>query len=143
MLSRIRKFMKSKAGFTLTELVTTMTVVGIMATVAVVKYGEWTSAGRDSAMKQTYDQIRQMAQQYYSRQSYFPSKSTLAGMLASASVSNYLEIQTGIAFSTNALGTNTIMHGDTNAGRQVSFTYAPFTDLKVNPVWTYNNPENY
>lgn len=80
MNSSVPRGIKSTAGFTLLELMTAVTIIGILATLAVPSYELRVTKARESALKQTLFVLRDVIDQYRADKGKYPQ--TLMDLVA-------------------------------------------------------------
>lgn len=123
---------KIKKGFTLVELMIVITVIAILATIAVVTFTRVQKTARDSKRKEEMHSIVTALQGYYSEKSVYPISATSTAAstaLTSALTTNYMStVPTGPA---GASGVNTDYMYITNAAGQ---TFALCATLEVPTV---------
>lgn len=71
----------SKKGFTLIELMITITIIVILAAIGIISYQTVLKSGRDSKRQSDLLGIQSALEQYYSDQSYFPEVVTFGSAL--------------------------------------------------------------
>ncbi len=69
-----------QAGFTIVELLIVIIVIGILATIAFVSYGNVTRKARDSERVADAKAIASKAEEYYATNGSYPDATTLAGL---------------------------------------------------------------
>lgn len=78
--SSVQRGITSTAGFTLLELMTAVTIIGILATLAVPNYELRVTKAREGALKQTLFVLRDVIDQYRADKGKYPQ--TLADLVA-------------------------------------------------------------
>jgi len=68
-----------KNGFTLFELLITISIIGILTAIATISFSSAQKKGRDARRIQDMENIRVAAEQYYSLAGAYPSVATVVG----------------------------------------------------------------
>ncbi len=68
-----------KKGFSFVELLVSVTIIGILATVGIVTYTEFVKSSRDAKRKGDLEQIRGALEMYRSKNSSYPVSITFGG----------------------------------------------------------------
>lgn len=78
----MRTMMRSKRGFTLIELMIVVAIIGVLASIAIPAYRDYTIRARMSEVLATFDAIAQGASEYHASMGFFPDQSYGAKNLA-------------------------------------------------------------
>lgn len=70
--SHVRRLLKSTAGFTLLELMTAVTIIGILATLAMPNYELSVKKAREGVLKQTLFVLRDVIDKYRADKGTYP-----------------------------------------------------------------------
>jgi len=71
----MRTMMRSKQGFTLIELMIVVAIIGVLASIAIPAYRDYTIRARMSEVLATFDAIAQGASEYHASMGFFPDQS--------------------------------------------------------------------
>jgi len=97
--------MKKQTGFTLIELMIVVAIIGILASIAIPAYQDYTIRAQVSEGMSLADGAKTAVSEYYTNKGTFPASNTEAGLAAAASIQGKYVSQVGV--STNGLITAT------------------------------------
>lgn len=81
--------MPKKSGFTLVELLITISIIGVLSAIGLVVFSNVLKQGRDAKRQSDLRAIQSALEQYYADQGYYPKKSdiTTDGVLSTGNLS--------------------------------------------------------
>ena len=115
MMNMMRKLLNSKEGFTLIELMIVLLVLGILATIAIPRFGDMTGKAKEVKAKSELKQVQTALELYYAEKGNYPNanandaafKTILDGYLSSGDLSSYTFTYTapaaGVGYSVTAV----------------------------------------
>jgi type IV pilus assembly protein PilA len=71
----MRTMMRSKRGFTLIELMIVVAIIGVLASIAIPAYRDYTIRAKMSEVLASFDAIAQGASEYHASMGFFPDQS--------------------------------------------------------------------
>lgn len=80
--------MKKNKGFTLIELMVTISIVAVLMAVAIVYYGNTQKQARDNKRKADLEQVRSALEMYRSQEGEYPTTSDFSAMITT--ISDYI-----------------------------------------------------
>ncbi len=112
---------KLRQGFTILELLVAMTIIVILAAIAITSYSSYTLQSRRSAAQANLNQILSLAQQYFLQNNAFPNyaTATAAGTVFTTLPSS-ITASTFYNYTVNTCGTNCFLASAVVTGTQTS-----------------------
>lgn len=82
-------------GFTLVELLVTISILAILMTIALISYGNIQKGARDAKRKSDISSIQAALEQYHADQGFYPASITTGSPISSGSATYMRSVPTG------------------------------------------------